>query len=107
MSERREYTTVDRLAHGLQSGRPQSGAESHPAQAAAARQERLQAGRSSDWLRQVQGVHAPLRLSAELRAAGCVGRLPFLQSSNVMRDTLTGRDDTLGERRGGLGGHAG
>ncbi|KAF0298161.1 Proteasome maturation protein [Amphibalanus amphitrite] len=95
MTERREYGAVDRLTHGLQAGRPQADAPVHPVQSAVARQERLEAGLRSDWLRQVQGVHAPLRLHAEKRAASRVGRLPFLQSSNIMMDTLTGRDETL------------
>lgn len=42
-----------------------------------------------------QGIHAPLRLMAERRAAAQVGRLPFLHSSNVMLDVLTGRDETI------------
>ena len=99
MAERREYGAVDRLTHGPQAGRPQAAAQTHPVQAAVARQQRLEAGVRADWLRQVQGVHAPLRLTAELRAAQRVGRLPFLQSSNLMADTLTGRDETLGEWR--------
>ena len=100
MTERREYGAVDQLTHGVQAGRPQLSAQVHPVQAAVARQERLEAGLRTDWLRQVQGVHAPLRLHAEQRAASRVGRLPFLQSSNIMMDTLTGRDDTLGGWRG-------
>lgn len=43
-------------------------------------------------LRNTQGLHAPLRISMELKAARKVGRLPFLPSSNVMYDALTGRD---------------
>ena len=47
-------------------------------------------------LRNTQGLHAPLRLSMELKAADRVGRLPFLSSSNLMRDTLLGKDDEIG-----------
>ena len=47
-------------------------------------------------LRNTQGLHAPLRLSMELRAAKQIGRLPFLSSSNVMHDALTGRDLEIG-----------
>lgn len=43
-------------------------------------------------LQNAQGLHAPLRISMELNAAKKIGRLPFLSSSNVMFDSLTGRD---------------
>lgn len=43
-------------------------------------------------LRNIQGLHAPLRIAMELKSANKVGHLPFLQSSNVMFDSLTGRD---------------
>lgn len=46
-------------------------------------------------LRSVQGVHAPLRLLAERKAARQIGRLPFLPSSNLMMDVLTGHDDMI------------
>jgi len=97
MAERGEYGAPDRLMLGLEAGRRDTRDQQalHPAQAAVARAQSLQLGRSGDWLRQVQGVHAPLRLQAELRAAGRVGRLPFLRSSDVMLNTLTGREDEL------------
>lgn len=47
-------------------------------------------------LRNAQGLHAPLRLAMELRSAKKVGRLPFLASSNVMYDSLTGKDWDIG-----------
>lgn len=43
-------------------------------------------------LRNIQGLHAPLRIAMELKAAKKVGRLPFLSSSNAMFESLTGRD---------------
>lgn len=46
-------------------------------------------------LRSVQGIHAPLRLLAERRAAGKVGHLPCLPRSNLMADVLDGRDELL------------
>ncbi|RWS14122.1 proteasome maturation protein-like protein [Dinothrombium tinctorium] len=46
-------------------------------------------------LRQVQGIHAPLRLMMERKAASEVGRLPFLPSSNLMLDVLESREDSL------------
>lgn len=47
-------------------------------------------------LRNAQGLHAPLRLAMELKAAEKVGRLPFLPSSNIMRDVILGRDEEIG-----------
>ena len=47
-------------------------------------------------LRNTQGIHAPLRLAMELKAAEKIGRLPFLPSSNMMRDVILGRDDDIG-----------
>lgn len=43
-------------------------------------------------LRNTVGLHAPLQISMELNSAKKIGRLPFLSSSNVMLDALTGRD---------------
>ncbi|KAF5282160.1 hypothetical protein FQR65_LT02857 [Abscondita terminalis] len=47
-------------------------------------------------LRNTQGLHAPLKICMELKAAKQIGRLPFLHSSNVMHDVLTGRDLEIG-----------
>lgn len=46
-------------------------------------------------MRNVQGIHAPLRLAMELRSFRNVGRLPFLPSSNLSADVLKGRDDYI------------
>ncbi|RZC35626.1 proteasome maturation protein, partial [Asbolus verrucosus] len=43
-------------------------------------------------LRNTQGLHAPLRIAMELKSAKKIGRLPFLSSSNVMLESLTGHD---------------
>jgi len=48
-----------------------------------------------EMLKKIQGIHAPLRLMAERRAASQVGRLPFMASSNLMKDVLEGRDGTI------------
>ncbi|XP_063059458.1 proteasome maturation protein [Engraulis encrasicolus] len=47
-------------------------------------------------LRNIQGLHAPLKLQMEYRAARQIQRLPFLQSSNLAIDTLRGTDDMIG-----------
>lgn len=45
--------------------------------------------------RSIQGLHVPLRLMVEKKAALQVGRLPFLSSSNTMLEALDGRDETI------------
>lgn len=47
-------------------------------------------------LRNTQGLHAPLRIGMELKAAKRVGHLPFLPSSNLMLNTLRGTDVDIG-----------
>ncbi|XP_057680801.1 proteasome maturation protein [Corythoichthys intestinalis] len=47
-------------------------------------------------LRTIQGLHAPLKLQMEYRAAKQIQRLPFLQSSNLALDTLRGTDESIG-----------
>ncbi|XP_060920556.1 proteasome maturation protein [Labrus mixtus] len=47
-------------------------------------------------LRNIQGLHAPLKLQMEYRAARQIQRLPFLQSSHLALDTLRGSDDVIG-----------
>ncbi|XP_056417809.1 proteasome maturation protein [Hyla sarda] len=47
-------------------------------------------------LRNIQGLHAPLKLQMELKAAKQIQRLPFLQSSNIALDTLRGNDECIG-----------
>ncbi|XP_028655242.1 proteasome maturation protein [Erpetoichthys calabaricus] len=47
-------------------------------------------------LRNIQGLHAPLKLQMEFRAAKQIQRLPFLPSSNIALDTLRGTDECIG-----------
>lgn len=47
-------------------------------------------------LRNTQGLHAPMRIAMERKAASKIGHLPFLPSSNVMIESLTGRDLEIG-----------
>ncbi|XP_067620436.1 proteasome maturation protein [Eurosta solidaginis] len=53
----------------------------------------------NDWLLQVarnrEGQGVPLKMAMELHAANQVGRLPFLHSSNMMRDVLLGKDEMI------------
>ncbi|ETN62545.1 proteasome maturation protein [Anopheles darlingi] len=46
-------------------------------------------------LRQREGLAAPLKLTMELKAVSKVGHLPFLPSTNIARDVLTGRDEMI------------
>ncbi|NWX87471.1 POMP protein, partial [Nothoprocta ornata] len=47
-------------------------------------------------LRNIQGLHASLKLQMEFRAVKQVQRLPFLHSSNIALDTLRGNDESIG-----------
>ncbi|XP_077592174.1 proteasome maturation protein [Stigmatopora nigra] len=47
-------------------------------------------------LRNIQGLHAPLKLQMEYRAAKQIQRLPFLPSSNLALDILRGTDESIG-----------
>jgi len=47
-------------------------------------------------LKKNMGLQAPLKLMMERNAASKIGRLPFLASSNLMRDVLEGRDEDIG-----------
>lgn len=46
-------------------------------------------------IRNHQGLGAQLKYMMELKSASKVGRLPFLPSSNVSRDTLLGLDEMI------------
>ncbi|KAG7249190.1 hypothetical protein CRUP_021405 [Coryphaenoides rupestris] len=46
-------------------------------------------------VRNIQGLHAPLKLQMEYRAARQIQRLPFLPSSNLALDTLRASDETI------------
>lgn len=46
-------------------------------------------------VQKTQGIAGPLKLMMERDAASKVNRLPFLPSSNLMMDVLTGRDEEV------------
>ncbi|XP_062551662.1 proteasome maturation protein [Armigeres subalbatus] len=46
-------------------------------------------------LRNREGLAAPLKLTMELKSVSRVGHMPFLPSTNVARDVLTGRDELI------------
>ncbi|XP_033002314.1 proteasome maturation protein [Lacerta agilis] len=47
-------------------------------------------------LRNIQGLHAPLKLQMEFKAVKQAQRLPFLNSSNLSLDILKGNYDCIG-----------
>ncbi|CAG9091338.1 unnamed protein product [Plutella xylostella] len=47
-------------------------------------------------LRNVQGLHAPMRLQMERKFASKIGHLPFLPRSNMQMEVLTGRHVEIG-----------
>ncbi|KAK9402380.1 proteasome maturation protein [Crotalus adamanteus] len=47
-------------------------------------------------LRNIQGLHAPLKLQMEFKAVKQIQSLPFLHSSNLALDILKGNDDCIG-----------
>lgn len=51
--------------------------------------------RNMNMMRDIQGIHAPLRIAMELKAFKNVGRLPFLPSSNLSRDVILGLDESI------------
>ncbi|XP_063237868.1 proteasome maturation protein [Bacillus rossius redtenbacheri] len=89
------YGVPDMMTHGMLA-RQQQLSVAHPLELSeklfAGNRERL----SAALLRNTQGLHAVLRLRAELRAVDRVGRLPCLPSAGLARDVLTGRDLELG-----------
>ncbi|XP_014470953.1 PREDICTED: proteasome maturation protein [Dinoponera quadriceps] len=68
----------------------------HPLQASEKSYRKNQNHMNMVLLRNTQGMHAPLRIAMELKTTEKIGRLPFLSSSNVMRDVLLGTDQDIG-----------
>ena len=83
------------MVSGL-SGTRQSIGYSHSLEASDRNYQRNRDRMNMVLLRNTQGLHAPMRIAMELKAAGKIGRLPFLQSSCMMKDVLLGRDEEIG-----------
>ncbi|CAH1182651.1 unnamed protein product [Phyllotreta striolata] len=86
----------DLMRHGLSSIK-QNTQESHPL-ASQIKNEENKYKMNMTVLRNIQGIHAPLRIAVEMKAAKKIGRLPFLPSSNIMHDVLTGNDFDIGPK---------
>ncbi|KAH6936567.1 hypothetical protein HPB50_019177 [Hyalomma asiaticum] len=92
--EHGDYGVHEVMLHGFPSVR-NSLAASHPLEESEkyfeenARKMQLATARS------IQGLHAPMKIMLERKAALQIGRLPFLPSSNTMLEALDGRDETV------------
>ncbi|XP_075234431.1 proteasome maturation protein [Lycorma delicatula] len=87
------YGIPDPMTYGIAAATPKH--VFHPLEASernyAKNQEKIQ----MTVLRNIQGLHAPLRIAMELKAFNNVGHLPFLPSSGISRDVLLGNDDRI------------
>ncbi|XP_018340755.1 PREDICTED: proteasome maturation protein [Trachymyrmex septentrionalis] len=88
------YDLPNPMVSGLSSIR-QSVGFAHPLEASERNYKKNQDRMNMILLRNTQGLHAPLRIAMELKATESIGRLPFLSSSNVMRDILLGKDQNI------------
>ncbi|KOC69267.1 Proteasome maturation protein, partial [Habropoda laboriosa] len=68
----------------------------HPLEASERSYEKNHTRMNMVLLRNTQGLHAPMRIAMELKATEKIGRLPFLSSSNCMKDVLLGKDEEIG-----------
>ncbi|XP_043267776.1 proteasome maturation protein [Venturia canescens] len=89
------YGLPNPMVAGLGATRPKVGF-AHPLEASERNFHKNRLQREMVMLRNIQGLHAPMRLAMELKTADKVGRLPFLHSSKVMRDVILGRDEEIG-----------
>ncbi|XP_011858758.1 PREDICTED: proteasome maturation protein [Vollenhovia emeryi] len=89
------YGLPNPMVSGLSATR-QSVGYAHPLEASERNYQKNQDCMNMTLLRNTQGLHAPLRIAMELKAAEKIGRLPFLPSSNAMQDALLGKDQDIG-----------
>ncbi|KAJ9583942.1 hypothetical protein L9F63_021716, partial [Diploptera punctata] len=89
------YGVPDAMKHGHAAAKSQLEI-THPLQLSEMKYTQNQEKMNLLMLRNIQGLHAPLRINMELNAAKKIGRLPFLHSSCFMTDVLTGRDEEIG-----------
>jgi proteasome maturation protein len=84
------------MLNGLHANRASAGILSaHPLEASEAQWQEHKAKMDFVMLKNSQGMHAPLKLQMEMFAVSKMQRLPCLASSNIMLDTLTGREDHI------------
>ncbi|KAJ2950589.1 hypothetical protein O0L34_g8840 [Tuta absoluta] len=75
---------------GLGASRPKLGF-THPLEASEKNYHLNEEKMNMAMLRNIQGLHAPMRLQMEKKFCSKVGRLPFLPSSNLQADVISGR----------------
>jgi len=86
----------DALIHGLEARAKHSKLLcTHPLQDAEKTFQERQDAADFAFLRQLQGVHAPLRLQMERKITLKAGHLPILSRSNASYNSLTGRDEKI------------
>ncbi|KAK9870501.1 hypothetical protein WA026_008058 [Henosepilachna vigintioctopunctata] len=90
-----EYEVADVMLNGLSNVQANVDVP-HPLMVSEAKYCKNRQNLNMTLLRNTQGLHAPLRIGMELKSARKIGRLPFLSSSNMMLETLTGRDIEIG-----------
>ncbi|KAK3763833.1 hypothetical protein RRG08_050197 [Elysia crispata] len=91
------YGVPDSMMHGFQASRVAADlTQAHPLQAS--EEQWLDHKLKMDFvmLKNSQGIQAPLKLKMEHFAASKMQRLPCLNSSNLMADILSGREELIG-----------
>ncbi|XP_014355560.2 proteasome maturation protein [Papilio machaon] len=89
------YGIPNPFVEGLSSAKPKLRV-SHPLEASERNYHLNEEKMNMAMLRNIQGLHAPLKLTMERKFAKKIGRLPFLPSSNLQHEVLTGRDLDIG-----------
>ncbi|XP_077297916.1 proteasome maturation protein [Arctopsyche grandis] len=90
-----ELELPDRMTYGIPSNKHKL-SHAHPLEASESNYMKSQQQLNFHMLQRVQGIHAPLKLKMEQKIVKKIGRLPFLESSNALFDSLTGRDLDIG-----------
>ncbi|ESO83850.1 hypothetical protein LOTGIDRAFT_168894 [Lottia gigantea] len=87
------YSVPETLTTGLKNARDTT--PGHPLEYSEKHWAENQEAMDFMMLRNMQGIHMPLRLKMEQNITSKMQRLPCLPSSHVMLDTLTGRNTTV------------
>ncbi|XP_052673029.1 proteasome maturation protein-like isoform X2 [Crassostrea angulata] len=88
------YGVPDVMLNGIQSSKAKLGSV-HPLEYSEKHWHENKQKMDFAMLRNTQGIHMPLRLQMEKNVAQKIYRLPGMHSSNLMSDTLSGRDEMI------------
>ncbi|XP_034302756.1 proteasome maturation protein [Magallana gigas] len=88
------YGVPDVMLNGIQSSKAKLGSV-HPLEYSEKHWHENKQKMDFAMLRNTQGIHMPLRLQMEKNVAQKINRLPGMHSSNLMSDTLSGRDEMI------------